>query len=123
MFIEKIIIAAHAFTLCRYEAYIYVAYIETRKHCMQASQAELCVVFLCRRDLFMAVRLALAKLGAGSAGAEDGDGSGMPSYGTRVTINTGWPRDSIRADGLAGYVGSCWHVSSARESQLVDPAT
>lgn len=37
----------------------------------------------------MAVRLALAKLGAGSAGAEDGDAAGMPVYGTRVTINTG----------------------------------
>jgi hypothetical protein len=37
----------------------------------------------------MAVRLALAKLGAGSAGAEDGDATGMPVYGTRVTINTG----------------------------------
>lgn len=48
----------------------------------------LVVMFMCRRDLFMAVRLALAKLGAGSgAGAEDGDRN-MPIYGTGVTINT-----------------------------------
>lgn len=47
-------------------------------------------VCMCRRDLFMAVRLALAKLGAGAAaGGEDGDGRGMPVYGTGVTINTG----------------------------------
>jgi len=42
----------------------------------------------CRRDLFTAIRLALAKLTAGGAG-DEGDAGGMPTYGTRVTINTG----------------------------------
>lgn len=49
-----------------------------------------------RRDLFNAVRLALAKLGAGVAEGDPGDGgAGMPTFGTRVTINTGGPADEM----------------------------
>jgi hypothetical protein len=73
----------------RYSVNSSATYGEPVQHCVHVHVA--CVhVCMCRRDLFMAVRLALAKLGAGgAAGGEDGDGRGMPVYGTGVTINTG----------------------------------
>lgn len=72
--------------------------------CCDVVWLQFCAHLACarRRDLFTAVRLALAKLGVGGAGGEDSEAGGMPSYGTRVTINTGMCRNVLICVGGRG---------------------